>query len=110
MNPTPRQTATSFNRLIPRLEERFADPASERPQAWAVFKRRLAAHFPPLFNLYYRLYASRYDFYFHLEDLLATLAEMWLARPADLQSLDENREVRPDLVPIQQDAGWRMLR
>ena len=67
--------------------------------------RRLEGHFPPLFNLYYRLYASRYDFFFHLEDLLATLAEMWLARPADLQALDETRELDPTWYQSNQMMG-----
>ncbi|MGW8249836.1 MAG: alpha-amylase family glycosyl hydrolase, partial [Anaerolineales bacterium] len=95
MNPTSRQTNKTLDRLIPRLEERFADPISCQPQAWQAFKRRVEAHFPRLFDLYFRLYASQYDFYFYLEDLLATLAKMWLERPADLQELDTARERKP---------------
>jgi amylosucrase len=105
MTPTPHQITTSFNRLIPRLEERFAGPASENPQAWSVFMRRLEEHFPPLFNLYYRLYASRYDFFYHLEDLLVTLAKMWLARAVDLQALDETRELNPTWYQSNQMLG-----
>jgi len=105
MTPTPHQITTSFNRLIPRLEERFAGPVSENPQAWSVFMRRLEEHFPPLFNLYYRLYASRYDFFYHLEDLLVTLAKMWLARAVDLQALDETRELNPTWYQSNQMLG-----
>ncbi len=67
--------------------------------------RRLEEHFPPLFNLYYRLYASRYDFFYHLEDLLVTLAKMWLARPVDLQALDETRELNPTWYQSNQMLG-----
>lgn len=95
MNPTTHQTNKTLNRLLPRLEERFAQTVTQQPQVWSDFMRRLEAHFPRLFSLYFRLYASRYDFYFHLEDLLATLAKMWLARPADLQELDALREQNP---------------
>lgn len=95
MNPTNRQIQTTLNRLIPRLEKRFASIASMQPQAWNTFLRRLEGHFPRLFSLYFRLYANQYDFYYHLEDLFVTMANMWLARPKDLQELDSTRERNP---------------
>ena len=95
MEPTNRQIQTSLSRLIPRLEARFTRQAKANPTAWKVYLRRLKQHFPRLFGLYYRLYAKEYDFYFHLEDLVATLARMWLERPPDLQELDEQREANP---------------
>jgi len=95
MEPTNRQIQTSLSRLIPRLEARFTRQAKANPTAWKFYLRRLKQHFPRLFGLYYRLYAKEYDFYFHLEDLVATLARMWLERPPDLQELDEQREANP---------------
>jgi glycosidase len=95
MNPTNRQIQTSLSRLIPRLEGRFARQVKANPNAWQVFIRRLKQHFPRLFGLYYRLYASEYDFFYHLEDLTAMLAKLWLERPVDLQKLDEQREANP---------------
>lgn len=95
--PTERQIQTSLTRLLPRLEERFSTPARKHPQAWKSFLRRLEQHFPRLFDLYFRLYSDQYDFFFHLEDLATTLAEMWLSRPADLQDLDAAREA---------DSAW----
>jgi len=74
------------------LEVRCADEAKQYPQAWDTFIRRLRAHFPRLFSLYYHLYAGQYDFFFHLEDLVITLARMWLSRSSDLQALDGMRE------------------
>lgn len=92
MEPTERQTQFTLSRLIPCLEVRCADEAKQYPQAWDTFLRRLRTHFPRLFALYYHLYAGKYDFFFHLEDLVITLARMWLSRSSDLQALDGMRE------------------
>ena len=89
------QTKRSLDRLLPRLETRFADQVAGQPAAWSQFIHRLQAHFPPLFQIYYQLYSSQYDFFYHLEDLLITMAEVWLARPDDLKALDQDREQQP---------------
>ena len=88
--PTQRQIFTSLKRMLPRLRETFL-----REDEWRVFEQRLQKHFPDLFRLYYQLYADQYDFYYHLEDLLSTLARMWQSRPDDLKALDDNREAQP---------------
>jgi amylosucrase/maltose alpha-D-glucosyltransferase/alpha-amylase len=84
------ETRRSLERILPRLEQEFAGraPAEE----WAAFRRRLDAHFPRLFRLLVELYGTRYDFFFHLERILALAAQMWLERPADLKQLDAARE------------------
>jgi amylosucrase len=89
------QTERSLNRLLPRLEAHFADRAAGQPTAWSQFVNRLREHFPPLFEIYYQLYHHQYDFFFHLEDLLVTMADVWLARPEDLKTLDLTREQQP---------------
>ena len=89
------QTERSLNRLLPRLEERFAEQAAGQPQAWSQFISRLREHFPPLFQIYFQLYSGQYDFFYHLEDLLITMAEVWLGRPDDLKTLDLEREKQP---------------
>jgi len=89
------KTERSLNRLLPRLEARFADRATGQPTAWAQFIGRLRKHFPPLFKIYFQLYHEQYDFFFYLEDLLVTMAEVWLARPDDLKALDLTREKQP---------------
>ena len=76
--------------MLPKLREPFL-----REDEWQVFEKRLQKHFPDLFQLYYQLYADQYDFYYHLEDLLSTLARMWQSRPDDLKALDDNREAQP---------------
>ena len=95
--PTERQIQTTLARLLPRLEQHFSAASKKQPQAWKAFLSRLEKHFPRLFDLYFRLYSDQYDFFYHLEDLVTTLAKTWLSRPADLQSLDETREA---------DANW----
>ena len=82
----------SLSRLLPRLEEQLAKQAAAHPKAWQVFRQRLAAHFEELFRLYHHLYAGQYDFFYHLEDLLVSLARAWFDRPAGLQVLDARRE------------------
>jgi glycosidase len=83
----------SLARLFPRLNEHFADQAGS--QAWAEFTRRLEVNFTRLFRLYYILYGGQYDFFYHLEDLLNSLAHAAMYRPKDLQALDLRREADP---------------
>jgi amylosucrase len=89
LNWLERQAETSLARILPRLKARFAgvDPA-----AWDPFATRLREHFPRLFRLLLHLYGSHYDFFYHLEQILQTAAELWLARPPELKALDANRE------------------
>ena len=80
-----RQTQLSLDRLLPRLRAHFA---AANLADWQAFETRLAAHFPTIFELLVRIYGDQYDFFYHLERILATAAEMWLARPAELKALD----------------------
>ena len=74
---------------------RFVEQIAADPQGWQVFIQRLGTRFPALFRLYIELYGSRYDFFYHLEDLLASLAQAWFERPTDLRELDHAREANP---------------
>jgi amylosucrase len=89
------ESQRTLNRLLPRLELEFAESISSSPKRWKEFSTRLHKYFPSLFRLYNGLYGSRYDFFFHLEDLLISLAHAWLERPADLCKLDRAREGDP---------------
>ncbi len=84
-----RQAETSLARILPRLEARFA---GIDPGAWDPFATRLRQHFPRLFRLLLHLYGSHYDFFYHIEQILGTAAELWLARPSELKALDADRE------------------
>jgi glycosidase len=90
-----RETKRTWQRLLPRLQKELVDSISADPKGWQEFTGRLEKYFPALFNLYLELYGSRYDFFFHLEDLLLSLARSWFARAADLRALDQAREADP---------------
>lgn len=94
--PGPDVIQRSYQRLIPRLDARFAGFRDSQPGRWGEFARRLEEHFPRLFRLLFRVYGDQYDFFYHLEELLATLAQSWIERPDDLQALDQAREDNPD--------------
>ena len=67
-----------MSRLLPRLEERFRDRVE--PVEWQGYLERIKTHFPRLFRLLYQLYGSQYDFFYHLENILAIATSMWLER------------------------------
>lgn len=92
----PLETTRALNRLLPRIETRFKAEIAADPPGWRKFTRRLETHFSALFSLYLTLYHVRHDFYYHLEDLLVSLAHAALARPLELRNLDETREHNPD--------------
>lgn len=87
--------ARSLERLLPRLNDRYRRFARQKPQEWRLFQSRLRANFPRLFSLLLPLYGGQYDFFYHLETLLDTLAQAWIARPPALKALDEQRETEP---------------
>ena len=86
-------SATALKRLMPRIEARF----EERIEAadWQAYVQRIRRHFPRLFERLYGLYGTSYDFYYHLESIIASATEMWLERPAELKALDALREADP---------------
>jgi glycosidase len=90
-----REALRTLDRLLPRLEKELAKQIKADAKGWKVFTARLHRHFPLLFRLYYSLYSNRYDYFFHVEDLLTSLARAWFERPADLRMLDQAREEDP---------------
>jgi amylosucrase len=97
------ETQRSLDRLLPRLRAEFAEEVAS--PAWATFERRLHTHFAPLFRLLVGLYGNRYDFFYHLERILALAAQSWLARPAELKTLDAEREAHPTWFQDQRMLG-----
>ncbi len=87
-------SAASLTRLLPRIEARFRGDTD--PIEWEAYLARLKRHFPRLFRSLFRLYGKQYDFFYHLENILASATEMWLSRPAELKALDALREADPD--------------
>jgi amylosucrase len=95
----------SLKRLLPRLEKTLATSIAEDKEGYSGFKARLKQNFPDLFNLYHNLYGRRYDFFFHLENLLLSLAKAVFDRPIDLRKLDNRRETEPDWFQSNQMVG-----
>ncbi|MEQ8847624.1 alpha-amylase family protein [Botrimarina sp.] len=83
----------TLGRLRPRLEERFASRIDS--VAWESFTRRLDRHFASLFEPLYGMYGGEYDFFYHVETIVQTIAEMWVSRPQTLKGLDALREEDP---------------
>jgi len=87
------QATASLRRLLPRLESRFA--AQVDADEWHGYVQRLQGHFPRLFAGLHLLYGKQYDFFYHLESILASATEAWIARPTELKALDALRETDP---------------
>ncbi|WP_437186798.1 amylosucrase [Planctomicrobium sp. SH668] len=84
---------TALARILPRLEERFS--AKLAPPQWDAFNRRLKKEFSFLFQRLFVLYGKEYDFFYHLECILASAAQFWIDRPNELKALDALRESDP---------------
>jgi glycosidase len=100
-----KEALRTLKRLVPRLEEHFSAFAKQSPEEWQSFRTRLEMHFPGLFKIMLHLYGERYDFFFHLEDLLNTIAQSWVGRSSHLKSLDANREENPGWFQEHQMLG-----
>ncbi len=99
------QTELNLLRLQQKLQARFASAAAKHPKQWQTFLARLREHFPPLLERLAHLYGARLDFFYHLEELGAILAEAWFARPAALKKLDAQREQNPQWFQSNQMLG-----
>jgi amylosucrase len=97
-----RQAKLSLQRLLPRLQTRFAQT---EPATWQAFKLRLETHFEQFFGPLLQLYGRQYDFFYHLESMLEMAARMWIARPAPLKTLDLAREADPAWFQSQEMMG-----
>ncbi len=97
------QSKLTLARLLPRLEERFAEQMD--PASWRSYRDRLKLHFPKLFSALMSIYGTRYDFFFHLEQILITATEYWSQRPDSLKALDASRAADPSWFQSQRMIG-----
>lgn len=102
---TTRQAALTLERIWPRLTATYAAQAAEQPADWAAFETRLRQEWPRLFGLLLHLYGQHYDLFYHLEQLLAAMAESWLQRPTWLKHRDVARQADPHWFESQQMLG-----
>jgi amylosucrase len=70
-----------------------------------VFEERLVQHFPNLFTLLHGLYGHRYDFYFHLQQTVATLLMGFAKRSKALKQKDKLRLADPHWYQSQNMLG-----
>ena len=89
------ESRRSLSRILPRVGETLKRSIAREPQVWDQFTTRLYRNFPALLALYADVYSDRYDLFHHLEDLVASMARSWFARPQDLRDLDNARERDP---------------
>nr|MCU0480055.1 alpha-amylase family glycosyl hydrolase [Anaerolineae bacterium] len=81
----------ALERLLPRITPLFAD-SNLYPQ----FLDRARRYFPLAFENLYKVYSGRYDFFYHLEQILLTTAHKFLKRSKALHQLDSLREANPN--------------
>ncbi|RCS54302.1 DUF3459 domain-containing protein [Bremerella cremea] len=80
----------TLKRVLPRLDAIWSD--EDRSSGLARdFQNRLIAEWPRLFRLLYTLYSGRYDFFYHLEEILYTAARGWQQRSDELRAQDDHR-------------------
>ena len=85
----------TLKRLQPRIDAIFQN-TNENPASIVTFQKRLHSHWRQLFDNLYELYGGRYDFFFHLEQIVQSIIQGWLHRPADLRKVDDHRQPDPD--------------
>jgi amylosucrase len=95
----------TFARLFPRVQSVFIQYSKDFPLEWEAFTRRLTENFETLFNTLVQVYGDQYDFYFHLESLLVTLAESWVSRSTELKGLDLARQQDPHWFQSNRQVG-----
>jgi amylosucrase len=94
----------TLRRLRPGLEDiwrRSQIDASKRHD----FEQRMSEHWPSLFSLLLRLYGSRYDFFYHVEQVLQTAVRSWCDRPDELCELDRHRINEPNWFQSERIVG-----
>lgn len=75
---------------------------AERAQ---TFRRRFDEQWPRLFHLLIDLYGDRYDFFYHLEQVVVAIAEGFARRPLSLGKLDAERESDPNWFEAETMVG-----
>ncbi len=95
----------TYERLLPRLQNRYQNYAISYPEDWNQFVHRLEFFFPTLFKKLFPLYGEVYDAIYYIEELFYALAESWINRPNDLKILDKKREVDSQWFQSEQMMG-----
>ena len=94
----------SLRRLFPRLTA-FWDSRDVAEPLRHEFEGRLELYWRELFEVLLDLYGRRYDFFFHLEQILLTAASAWAQRPEKLRTVDHHRIHEPNWFASQKVVG-----
>jgi amylosucrase len=94
----------SLQRLWPRLQAHW-DALDTEVTIRREFEGRLYAYWPKLFQLLRTLYGTRYDFFYHLEQILLTAAAGWSERPESLRAMDRRRLNQPEWFSSEEIVG-----
>ena len=94
----------TLRRLQPRLAEVWPEE-SVSDEKREEFLRRLSEHWRPLFEVLFELYGKRFDFHFHMEQILLTAARAWAQRNQQLCDLDQRRINEPAWFQSQEIVG-----
>lgn len=93
----------SLQRILPRIESVWQ--AETDDQLRHEFLHRLQSYWPDLFALLFQLYGARYDFFYHLEQILLTAARAHRDRPVAMHQLDRQRINEPTWFQSQELTG-----
>lgn len=94
----------SLKRLLPRLVQ-FWETEGVEADVSDPFEEQLVQQWPRLFRLLRQLYGQRYDFFYHLEQILLTAARGWVRRDEGLRQVDARRINEPDWFQSQNIVG-----
>lgn len=94
----------SLRRLTPRLDAVWSSENVDEALR-TEFDTRLVEHWYALFEILHELYGSRYDFFYHLEQILTTAVKAWINRPESLRAVDRRRINEPDWFASEKVVG-----
>ncbi len=85
------QASLSLKRLKPRWHTRFLQQPTATEEQWQILWERTEKQFPALFDRLHALYGGRYDFFYHLEEIIFEALKAGFARSIELKQLDIQR-------------------
>ena len=98
------ESELTLKRILPRIEA-YWDSIDASEQERTSFSERLHRYFPILFAHLRTLYSTRFDFFYHVEQILLGLAAASIARPDELKQIDRYRLNHPDWFMSQNVVG-----
>ncbi len=99
------QASLSLKRLKPRWRSRFLQQPTATEAQWQTLWERTEKQFPALFDRLHALYGGRYDFFYHLEEIIFEALKAGFARSIELKQLDIQRLNDPLWIHNQKMLG-----